>query len=59
MGYRTILAHTGGLAAEHMWVVVPMAIISVVLMVVLARPKAPPPGKPESRLESRPKSGRR
>lgn len=35
------LAHVGELGTHDMWVVVPMALVSAVLLVVLARPKPP------------------
>lgn len=37
------LAHVGPLGHHDMWVIVPMVVLSVIVMVVMARPKRPPP----------------
>lgn len=41
------LAHVGTLGHHDMWVIVPMVLLSVVVLIVMARPKRPAAGDDE------------
>lgn len=36
-----VLAHVGPLGHHDMWVIVPMVLLSIVVMIVMARPRRP------------------
>lgn len=42
-----LLAHVGPLGHHDLWVIIPMAVLSVAVMIVMARPRRPPPGDDE------------
>jgi hypothetical protein len=37
-----LLAHVGPLGRHDLWVIIPLAVLAVVTMIVMARPKPPP-----------------
>lgn len=42
MAGTRLLAHVGPLGHHDMWVIIPMVVLSVVVLIVMARPKRPP-----------------
>ena len=53
-----LLAHIGPLVTHDLLVIIPMAVLSAIVMVVLARPRRPPPD-PEDGYHHEPDSDRR
>ena len=48
----THLAHVGPLGDHDMWIIVPMVLLSIAVMIVMARPR-PPTGRDDERGEDR------